>query len=132
MGARPNVVTGRVGLAGVLLDRGTALDLRRAQSLARQAVDEARRLGMPGPLRTGAGLLERARAAERAADRLSPREREIAELVAGALSNRRIAERLFLSERTVESHVSSILTKLGLSNRTEIATTVRSTLGAEP
>jgi DNA-binding NarL/FixJ family response regulator len=83
-------------------------------------------------LRTGAGLLERARAAERAADRLSPREREIAELVAGALSNRRIAERLFLSERTVESHVSSILTKLGLSNRTEIATTVRSTLGAEP
>lgn len=43
-------------------------------------------------------------------------------LVAGALTNRQIAERLVLSERTVESHVRKILAKLGLANRTEIAT----------
>ena len=48
--------------------------------------------------------------------------RELAGLVAGALTNRQIAERLFLSERTVESHVRNILGKLGLSNRTQIAT----------
>jgi DNA-binding NarL/FixJ family response regulator len=38
------------------------------------------------------------------------------------MSNRQIAERLVLSERTVETHVRSILAKLGYSTRTEIAT----------
>jgi DNA-binding NarL/FixJ family response regulator len=47
---------------------------------------------------------------------------EVASLVALAMSNRQIAERLVLSERTVESHVPSILTKLGYATRTEIAT----------
>ncbi|WP_228709486.1 response regulator transcription factor [Amycolatopsis keratiniphila] len=41
-------------------------------------------------------------------------------LLADALSNRRIAEKPVLSERTVESHVRSILAKLGLANRTEV------------
>jgi DNA-binding NarL/FixJ family response regulator len=78
---------------------------------------------MPGPLRAATQVLDDARAAARDADPLTPREREIADLVAAALSNRQIAARLVLSERTVESHVSSILAKLGLANRTEIATT---------
>ena len=54
----------------------------------------------------------------------SAREEEVASLVAQALSNRQIAERLVLSERTVETHVRSILAKLNFSTRTEIATWV--------
>ena len=46
----------------------------------------------------------------------------MAALVARAMTNRQIAERLVLSERTVETHVRSILAKLGFSTRTEIAT----------
>jgi DNA-binding NarL/FixJ family response regulator len=46
----------------------------------------------------------------------------VASLIALAMSNRQIAERLVLSERTVEAHVRSILAKLGYSTRTEIAT----------
>ena len=46
----------------------------------------------------------------------------MAALVARAMTNRQIAEQLVLSERTVETHVRSILAKLGFSTRTEIAT----------
>jgi ATP/maltotriose-dependent transcriptional regulator MalT len=125
IGARPNVVAGRVGLARTLLERGAPGDVERGRHLARLAAEEARRLGMPGPLEQATGVLDRARAAAREADPLTAREREVADLVAAALSNRQIATRLVLSERTVESHVSNILAKLGLANRTEIATTRR-------
>nr|WP_233489436.1 helix-turn-helix transcriptional regulator [Blastococcus sp. TF02-9] len=76
---------------------------------------------MPGPAAAAVRLVDAVTAAGRAADPLTGREREIAELVAAALTNRQIAERLVLSERTVESHVRSILAKLGAANRTEIA-----------
>lgn len=121
-GARPSVVLDRAGLAGALVQRGGPGDASRAFDLARQAAAEARRLGMSGPARRAAALSDRAAAGTRAADPLTRREREIAGLVAEALTNRQIAERLFLSERTVESHVRNILAKLGLANRTEIAT----------
>ena len=48
---------------------------------------------------------------------LSEREREVLELIAEGLTNRAIAERLFLTERTVESHVRSVLGKLDLPER---------------
>ena len=52
---------------------------------------------------------------------LSAREREVAGLVAAGQSNRAIAERLFLSERTVEHHVTSIFNKLDVHSRVEVA-----------
>jgi DNA-binding NarL/FixJ family response regulator len=55
---------------------------------------------------------------------LSKREVEIAELVAKGLSNKEIATRVFLSERTIETHVSNILDKLGVNSRVEISSWV--------
>jgi DNA-binding NarL/FixJ family response regulator len=52
---------------------------------------------------------------------LTPREHEVAELVGQGFTNREIAERLVLSERTAQNHVQHILTKLALSNRSQIA-----------
>ena len=45
----------------------------------------------------------------------------MAALVGQGMSNRQIAQELFLSERKIENHVSKILRKLGLASRTEIA-----------
>jgi DNA-binding NarL/FixJ family response regulator len=51
---------------------------------------------------------------------LTEREREIAGLVSRGMANREIAEKLVLSVRTVETHVSRVLTKLGLRTRGEL------------
>jgi predicted ATPase/DNA-binding CsgD family transcriptional regulator len=56
---------------------------------------------------------------------LSARELEVAGLVAEGLSNKAIASRLHLSVRTVESHVRHVLAKVGLDNRTQLATWAR-------
>lgn len=53
--------------------------------------------------------------------RLSPRELEVLELVARGLTNARIAATLVITEKTAGHHVSNILAKLGVSNRTEAA-----------
>jgi len=52
---------------------------------------------------------------------LGTREVEVARLVAGGLSNKQIGARLSISERTAESHVRSILNKLGFHSRAQIA-----------
>jgi DNA-binding NarL/FixJ family response regulator len=60
------------------------------------------------------------------AEPLTSREREVAELVAQGLTNREIAARLYLSARTAQNHVQHILTKLELSNRSQIAVWITS------
>jgi two-component system, NarL family, response regulator DevR len=69
-------------------------------------------------------VFERIRRGEddaRELDQLTDQERKILELIAEGLTNRQIAERLFLAEKTVKNYVSSVLAKLGLERRTQAA-----------
>jgi DNA-binding NarL/FixJ family response regulator len=59
--------------------------------------------------------------ARAARQQLTKREREVAALVASGLSNKEIAEKLVISERTAEGHVERILGKLGFRSRSQIA-----------
>jgi two-component system, NarL family, response regulator DevR len=71
-----------------------------------------------------AKLLERLRAPAgpaSAADSLTPRERDILDLIADGCTNRQIADRLFLAEKTVKNYVSALLAKLGMQRRTQAA-----------
>ncbi len=97
-------------------------DLHTARDLTRLSADEFRRLGMPGPLQRATSLERRIDEQISERNPLTARETEVSVLVAQGLTNREIAERLFLSERTVESHVRAMLTKLGVRSRTDIAT----------
>jgi DNA-binding CsgD family transcriptional regulator len=90
---------------------GTFSDLG-ARPWAARAASELRATGLPGQRAsdvpaTGVG----GRGA------LTAREREIASLAAGGLSNKQIAERLFLSARTVSDHLHKIFPKLGIASR---------------
>jgi DNA-binding NarL/FixJ family response regulator len=84
---------------------------------ADQAVSDARRHRVPLPANA-------ADAAHRQ-DRLTPRERDVLELLTQGATNRAIAQSLFISEKTVALHVSRILAKLGVANRGEAAALAR-------
>ena len=58
---------------------------------------------------------------------LTPREREVAELIARGLTNRQIATQLFIAERTVDTHAGRIMAKLGCANRAQVAAIVVAT-----
>jgi predicted ATPase/DNA-binding CsgD family transcriptional regulator len=94
---------------GTLAAHGSALPLSAALAVAKGEATA-----------TPAGAA--APAAE--AKSLTRREREIAALVADGLGNREIAERLYLSKRTVDSHIEHIFSKLGFSSRTQLASWV--------
>src|SRR5262249_22553362 len=114
-------------LATALARRAGPGDLAEAAALASAAAAQARVLGMH-PLAEAASPTRPAStpgsAPAPAPRSLTPREREVAELVARGLTSRAIAAGLHLSERTVETHVQHILAKLGLANRTQLATWV--------
>ncbi len=98
-------------------DRAYADIWLEAQTLPLEvALSEARQT-----LRSPIGQDARA-GAEADDDRLSVREREVAMLVARGLSNPQIADALVISRKTVETHVSHVLNKLGLTSRVQIAT----------
>jgi DNA-binding CsgD family transcriptional regulator len=115
-----------LGRALLEVDRGRATEALRAAAatasalgattLQQLAEKELRALGVRTwrrPQATATG--------EDALQELSAREQEVALLVADGASNREIAERLYLSRKTVEHHVSNALAKLGVRNRTELA-----------
>jgi DNA-binding NarL/FixJ family response regulator len=62
--------------------------------------------------------------AEAGVQSLTKREREIADLVTDRRTNREIAGELFLSEKTIESHLRNVFVKLSASSRTEVARTI--------
>lgn len=63
---------------------------------------------------------------------LSDQERKILEYVAQGLTNREIAGRMFLAEKTIKNYVSSLLSKLGLERRTQAAVLATKLLGDHP
>jgi DNA-binding NarL/FixJ family response regulator len=91
-----------------------------------RAAEQAATLGMSPFVDRAKGVEAQVSAEEPEALRLTRRELEVAELVGRGLTNREIAERLVLSERTAQNHVQHILTKLGLANRSQVAVWVNS------
>ena len=125
MGAWPWVAHSQYAYAAMLAARGGTEDRPRAIELAASARDAANQIGMTAlsteteSLLAGLGAPRTSTSAETA--RLTRREREVAGLIAAGMSNRQIAEHLYLSERTAETHVQNILTKLGFSSRSQVA-----------
>jgi LuxR family transcriptional regulator, maltose regulon positive regulatory protein len=147
------LVTGdpEVELASLLLAEGRRAD---ALETARSALDRLAGMGASGALvvdgpshrpllelcleqgvqvSVAAALLEAVGAAPRlppatvptTGEVLTTREREVLRLVAEGASNRDIAETLFISERTVKSHMTAILRKLGCTSRTQAVAAAR-------
>jgi DNA-binding CsgD family transcriptional regulator len=94
---------------------GASYSFDQAVSLALGEADAAGQ-----PERTGV----RAGSRRGTADGLTRREREVAALLAEGLTNKEIAGRLTISQRTVETHVDNILGKLGMNSRTQVASWV--------
>ena len=127
---------GMSGLAAIpLLSRSAAVLVLSAYG---ENIEEAIRAGAKGYLLKGAPLdeIERAiatvargesyidprlasRLVARSPERLSEREREVLRLVASGHSNKQIAAKLRISERTAKFHVTAILNKLGAENRAQ-------------
>ena len=105
------------GAAGYLLKQIKGTDL----------VDAVRRVASGQSLldpEVTARVLERLRKGDEEDERvarLTDQERKILDLIAEGMTNRQIAERLFLAEKTVKNYVSNLLSKLGMERRTEAA-----------
>jgi DNA-binding NarL/FixJ family response regulator len=92
---------------------------------ARAALAAFRELGASRAMSAASALLQELGSGgggrPRVAGELTAREQEVLELIALGMSNAQIARTLVISEKTAGHHVSRILTKLGVSNRTEAA-----------
>jgi DNA-binding NarL/FixJ family response regulator len=104
----------------------TALRAKIGDQAFETAVDRGTRLGIDEIIAVATGRKsERTSASENKADAaaspLTPRERQIAELIAQGMSNKEIAASLVIAQRTAEGHVEHILVKLGFTSRSQIA-----------
>lgn len=106
----------RYELADALIRRGSPGDSALARTLLEACARQASVLGM-GPIRAKADDALRRLSKD---GPLTRREWEVAKLVAEGLTNRDIARRLVVSERTAQTHVQHILTKLDLANRSQL------------
>ena len=129
IGRHLEAVVTRLDLALVLerTDRGRAIDAWR------RAAAEAAAMGATNPgavaeralRRLGVRTWRRGPVQDEAAAGLTEREREVMDLLSSGATNPEIADRLFLSRKTVERHVSNVLAKVGVRNRAELAGRVR-------
>jgi DNA-binding CsgD family transcriptional regulator len=117
-GAHGFLAESRYHLADALLTRSLPGDRDQARGAARECASLVRDLGITAYTERVAELL--ARLEDDPSAGLSPREAQVADLVAEGLTNRQIAQRLVISERTAQNHVQHILTKLGFTTRGQI------------
>jgi predicted ATPase/DNA-binding CsgD family transcriptional regulator len=117
--------------APILVGRDYAEIIKSTADIARSSLGQERfdvltghgfAMPLPAALAVARGELPAAppQTVDAAAKPLTRREKEIAALVADGLGNREIAERLFLSKRTIDSHLEHIFAKLGFSSRTQL------------
>jgi DNA-binding NarL/FixJ family response regulator len=119
----------RAGALGYMLKGAQQAEVLRAI----RAVANGEAIFGPGIARRVMGFFSKDRAAPpQAFPELTEREEEILDLIAGGRSNQEIAERLFLSLKTVQNHVSNIFRKLQVADRTQAALRAREAgLGGE-
>ncbi len=115
----------RMGARGYLIKQDVARIAPALRSvmagvsvLEGEVVERSAAMGLGGGgSASGSGQMPRSAVFER----LTEREYEVVEAVSEGLDNAEVADRLFMSEGTVRNHISSILAKLGLRNRTQVA-----------
>jgi predicted ATPase/DNA-binding CsgD family transcriptional regulator len=132
-GGRPAAAApfGRLHAAAVVAASDALGDKRFAELFSRGTLHPFTELlgyttGASGPPGQDAG------ARARLPGQLTAREQEIATLVAEGLSNRQIAERLFISRRTVDAHIEHIFGKLGITSRVVLTRWLRGSPGSPP
>ncbi len=129
------VLRPRLGLAGALFAAG---ERDEGRELVLGLWQSAREMGAGWFEREAARLARRNRVPIPEDDRLprplamlTPREREVLDILTTGATNRVIAERLFVTEKTASVHVTNILAKLGVSNRGEAAALARTLLDSD-
>jgi DNA-binding CsgD family transcriptional regulator len=125
----------RLKVVSALLGEG---ERDAARTSLPEVVADAKAMGMYGVLEEALRLGRRHRIPVPGDDRpskldiLTSREREVLDVLATGATNKAIAERLFISEKTVSVHVTNLLAKLGVTNRTEAAAVFKDLAVADP
>ena len=121
VGAAGFHVEAQYELAAALSSRRNPGDLPRARLIIANSLAAAHGLRM-APFQAALNqLAANLDARDAGGSLLTPREGEVAALIARGLTNRQIAAQLHISERTAQNHVQNILTKLGFTSRSQIA-----------
>ncbi len=134
LGLRLESIWARIDLAGMVgvddRDRATALLTGAAEAAGSLGAETELRVAEQALRKLGVRTWRRGTSTSgEALELLSERERQVARLVASGASNPEIARSLFISRKTVERHVSNVLAKLGIRNRTELATMLAASSG---